>query len=94
MPITRQLIAAQAPKTQGDWFSVSGTVADADDGQGMPTWQFRISILPTRENALKALNALATLEQFQSTQHPEFKVFLPDDNNDLSSWDPTFRGGG
>ncbi|HHF7374982.1 DUF5617 domain-containing protein [Legionella bozemanae] len=93
MPITRQLIAAQAPKTQGDWFSVSGTVADADDGQGMPTWQFRISILPTRENALKALNALATLEQFQSTQHPEFKVFLPDDNNDLSSWDPTFRGG-
>lgn len=95
MTITQKMVEEQAPKIQSTWFSVPGGIADTivDQTNSLPSWQFRISIKPTRKNALKAVKALATIEQFQTRFHPEFKVFLPDDNNNLSTWDPTFNGG-
>lgn len=95
MAISQKMIEELAPKIQSDWFSVQGNVADSivDQTNSLPCWQFRISIKPNRKNALKALKALATIKQFQTNFHPEFKVFLPDDNDNLSTWDPSLHGG-
>lgn len=78
-----------------DWFSVMGGIIDEDDPDKgeFPFWQFRIAIKPTRDNTLKAARALKKIKQFQEDEHPEFKVFIPDADNQLHTWDRTLNGG-
>lgn len=75
-------------------FHVDGNISDSEDPQkkANPFWQFRVAIKPTHENAIKAAEALGRLHQFQKNPHPYFKVFIPGEDNQLSSWDGTIEG--
>ncbi|QRN04563.1 hypothetical protein GH742_12155 [Legionella sp. MW5194] len=94
MPFPKES-AQQINNTRNNWFDVPGNVADDydDDKGAQPFWQFRVAIKPGRENAIKAAQALGALQQFNTNYHPECKIFIPDDNSRLETWDPTIRGG-
>lgn len=79
-------------ENKSDWFEVQSQSIH-DDADENAFWQFRVSILPTRDNAIKAVNALQTLQQFNQPYHPQLKVFIPSLTNDLSTWDASISGG-
>lgn len=60
----------------------------ANEGQGQG-WQFRVAILPTKDNLAKARTALNQLDSLSaSDDHPTAKLFQIQDD-DLSTWDGT-----
>lgn len=77
--------------TNNYWFPVQ-SLSVSDDSTENASWQLRISIAPNRGNALQAINALETMEQFNANLHPELKIYTPSLTNDLSEWDGTLRG--
>jgi len=72
-----------------DWAMNPGVEVDdsSNDFQGQ-TWQFRVAILPTKENLEKALTALNNLPLFKEENHPTAKL-IQIDNTDLTTWDGT-----
>lgn len=98
MPITPELLEKKINAIENSWVSVAGGLSDepissGDNAHIVPLWQFRITIKPDRTNAIKALNAFKDLQQFKRSHHPEFKVFLPSQNSDLTTWDASLKGG-
>lgn len=94
MPITTLELAKRIQNTHDDWVSVNGMYTESAVNSGIePFWQFRVAIKPTRENAIKAMKALAVLPQFIAEDHLEFKVFLPAEASDLHTWDGTVSCG-
>ncbi|KTD60836.1 DUF5617 domain-containing protein [Legionella shakespearei] len=98
MPITQELLEKRINAIENSWVGVEGGLTDESIASGdhvniIPFWQFRIAIKPERNNAIKALNALKELQQFKRSRHPEFKVFLPSESSDLSTWDSSLKGG-
>lgn len=74
-------------KSKG-WKTVDGAgegLDFANDGEGM-FWQFRVSVLPTQENLVKAFDALSSIQYLHNNMaHPLFKII--NTQNDFKVWD-------
>lgn len=78
---------------RNDWYKSNSPVADdiQDNLNERPFWELHMAIFPSRENALKAAQALRRLLRLKHPQDDGIRIYITAEQSDLLNFDGTIR---